>query len=431
MSPNAKNFIIAAVVVLIACGLAAGGYLLGSSQQARTNPVAPVTPPTAPLNPQNAQSVGRLAPNAVAPPSHATLAQENQTPAFQPAVPKAEAKFNHFQVGNRNVKDILIDDGFVWVGTSGGVVRYEIKTSDYQLFDVRNGSLLANGVFHIGRLSNKRISVGTYGGGWSILDTTTGKWKNYNIPEGLADPFIYDVLEMKNGDLWLATWSGANRIRGGALDDRAKWDTFTVENTKGGLPNDWVYGLEEGKNGEVWMATEGGLARFKDEQWTHWTHESGLGAPYEQVKEVNQYMNDPAKTSSHHARQKEEQGLSKVTTAYNPNYIISLKVDNDGIVWCGTWGGGLARFDGEKWTNYTTADGLPANFIFMLHKDDKGTIWIGTSKGLARREGNGFKVMTMADGLFAENVFSLAAEENGTLWVGGFGGVARIFPTTP
>ncbi|MEO5331734.1 MAG: hypothetical protein H7839_06890 [Magnetococcus sp. YQC-5] len=435
MSSNAKTLIVAAIILLFAFSLAAGGYLMGMKQGSKVAVSTPTTVPPVALNPQNAQPVGRLQPGAVAPPSHASLLKENTEEPFKPAAPTPTpgAKFTHFQVGNRNVKDMVIDDGYVWVGTSGGVVRYEIKTNDYRLFDIRNGSLLANGVFHVGRLSGNRISVGTYGGGWSIMDTKTEKWTTYNIPNGLADPFIYDVLEMRNGDVWVATWSGANRIRAkdgvAPLDDRNQWDTFTVENTKGGLPNNWVYGLAEGKNGEVWIATEGGLARFKDDQWTHWTHEAGLGAPYEQVKEVNQYMNDPAKTSSHHAKQKEEQGLSKVTTAYNPNYIISLEVDNDGIVWCGTWGGGLARFDGEKWTNFTTAEGLPSNFIFMLRRDDKGTIWIGTSKGLARREGNGFKVLTMADGLFAENVFSLAAEENGTLWVGSFGGVARIFPS--
>ncbi|MBF0427463.1 MAG: regulator [Magnetococcales bacterium] len=425
---------IAAVVIIGACGLAAGGYLLGvntAGKTAKTATEAQIpTPQTgAPLNPQNAQSVGRLPPGSVAPPSHANIIKENPDGSIQAAPPtNPGAKFTHFQVGNRNVKDMLLDGNFIYVGTSGGVIRYDIKTNDYKLFDVRNGSLLANGVFHVGRLSGDRISVGTYGGGWSILDLKTEKWTTYNIPNGLADPFIYDVLELPNGDIWLATWSGANRIRGGALDDRTKWDTFTVENTKGGLPNDWVYGLAAGKNGEIWIATEGGLARFKDDQWTHWTHESGLGAPYDQVKDVNQYMNDPAKTSSHHAKQKEEQGLSKVTTAYNPNYIISLEVDKDGIVWCGTWGGGLARFDGEKWTNITTAEGLPSNFIFMLRLDEKGTVWIGTSKGLARREGDGYKVLTMADGLFAENVFSFASEGNGTIWVGSFGGVARIFP---
>jgi hypothetical protein len=35
------------------------------------------------------------------------------------------AKFVHFRVGNRNVKDILADGSVMWVGTSGGVIRYD------------------------------------------------------------------------------------------------------------------------------------------------------------------------------------------------------------------------------------------------------------------------------------------------------------------
>ncbi|NIP72696.1 MAG: regulator, partial [Gammaproteobacteria bacterium] len=127
-----------------------------------------------------------------------------------------------------------------------------------------------------------------------------------------------------------------------------------------------------------------------------------------------------------HARQKTEMGLEKVDVAYNPNYIVSLLVDQDGTVWCGTWGGGLARFDGSQWTNFTMADGLPANHIFMLYQDARGRLWIGTSKGLARREGDGFKVFTTHDGLFSDNVFSMATGLDQSFWVGSFGGVAHI-----
>ena len=55
-----------------------------------------------------------------------------------------DAKFTHFRVGERNVKRIFPDGDHIWVGTSGGVIRYNTKTDDYRLFDVRSG-LLANG----------------------------------------------------------------------------------------------------------------------------------------------------------------------------------------------------------------------------------------------------------------------------------------------
>ena len=126
----------------------------------------------------------------------------------------------------------------MWVGTSGGAIRHNIKTDDYKLYDSGNG-LLANSVFHLGKLDDQ-IVVGTYGGGMSLLDEKKGKWRTYNIPQGLGDAFVYDALKADKGDIWIATWSGTNRILGGNLDDSSKWDLFTVENTNGGLPNDWV-----------------------------------------------------------------------------------------------------------------------------------------------------------------------------------------------
>jgi len=213
--------------------------------------------------------------------------------------------------------------------------------------------------------------VGTYGGGLSVYDPERDAWTNYNIPQGLADQFVYDTQLDDRGDLWIATWSGANRVRGARLDDAAAWETFDVANTQGGLPNDWVYGVEKGPDGAIWFATEGGVARYRDGQWRHWTHEDGVGAPFEAVKDAIQFKSDPGAASRHHAQQKREQGLERVDVAYNPNYIVSLAVAADGTVWAGTWGGGLARYDGRRWTNYTTHDGLPANHVFMLYIDPR------------------------------------------------------------
>lgn len=376
----------------------------------------PGTPQAAPVHPpMNGAAV-----------QHPTVPQQPQEREGKVTVDPA-AKFTHFRVGNKNVKSIYLDGTVVWVGTSGGVVRYDTKDDSFKLFDARNG-LLSNGMFYVGRLKGM-LAVGTYGGGLSLLDEKTGKWKNYNIPEGLGDAFVYDVITASNGDIWIATWSGVNRIRGGNLDDRSKWDLFTVENTKGGVPNDWIYGLAEGKNGDIWLATEGGMARFANNKWENWNHAKGLGAPYAKVKDAIAFKNDPGKQSTHHAKQKQEMGLQGVDVAYNPNYVVSLEVDKQGTVWAGTWGGGLSRFDGKRWTNFTTAEGLPGNHVFMLHTDINGKLWIGTNNGLTFYQpdtGKFAKAMTTADGLFANNVFAMGSSAKGDLWVGSFGGVAHL-----
>jgi len=335
-----------------------------------------------------------------------------------------EAKsFSHFRVGDRNVKAMMMDGNILWVGTSGGVVRYDTAVDEYELLDIRSG-LLANGIFHINRIAG-RVAVGTYGGGLALLNPEGG-WDIYNVPEGLADAFVYSVLESPTGDIWIATWSGANRVRDGALDDPSKWDTFDVANTGGGLPNDWVYAVAQGKGDTIWFATEGGLARYQNGQWSNWKHEDGLGAPYEKVRSQISDTQDPANFSEHHARQKQEMGLQNVDVAYNPNYVVALTVSSDGTVWCGTWGGGLSHFDGSRWQTFTVEDGLPGNHVFMLYEDDNGHLWIGTNKGMARYNGRTFKHYTMEDGLFADNVFSMAVGQDGSFWVGSYGGVARL-----
>jgi len=333
-------------------------------------------------------------------------------------------RFTHFRVGNKNVKSIFADKGKMWVGTSGGVVRYDLTTDEFKLFDVKTG-LLSNGMFYVGRIQGK-LTVGTYGGGMSMLDEKTNTWKTYNIPEGLGDAFVYDVIETRNGDVWIATWSGVNRVKGGKLDDRSQWELHTVESTKGGLPNDWVYGLAEGKNGEIWLATEGGMARFENGQWENWNHSRGVGADYDKVRDDIAFKDDPGKASQHHAQQKRDMGLQDVDQAYNPNYIVALEVDKDGSVWAGTWGGGLAHYVDGQWQNTTTKEGLPGNHVFMLHRDRHDRLWIGTNNGLALMQDGGFKVLKTQDGLFANAVFSMATTEDGDLWIGSYGGVAHI-----
>jgi len=388
---------------------------------------------------EEGNAMGGVKPAAVMPPGHPPVGTGSQT-ASQPsgnsdngrAVEDPKAKFTHFRVGNINVKSIFLDGKDLWVGTSGGVIHYNTATDEFRRYDHGDG-LLSRGIFNIGKLDG-RIVAGTYGGGMSLLDDASGKWENYNVPNGLADAFVYKVLKASNGDTWIATWSGANRIRGGDLNDRSKWDVYTVENTKGGLPNNWVYSLEEGKNGEIWVATEGGPARFKNGKWKAWSHDKdGVGASFDTIKNDPKFGADPAQFSEHHAQQARDMGLEGMSGAgaFNPNYIVSMEVDDDGVVWCGTWGGGLARFDGKKWHNYTMADGLPGNLIFMLHRDPSGELWIGTNNGVAvlsgeKPEAKNIKVMTTKDGLLSNTVFSMATDEDGSKWLGHFGGVTHL-----
>jgi ligand-binding sensor domain-containing protein len=397
-----------AIVVLVAMG----AYALGRYQQREETGAGTFARAPADAGGQDMSSEQEALPQG-----HPETAGQRQGAGASSATGYAQ----HFRVGSANVKALLADGEHIWVGTSDGLIRYTPSQERYRKYDNTSG-LLSDGIFSLGKVKGE-IWAGTYGGGLSVLDPHTERWRNYNIPNGMADAFVYDVLETRSGDIWIATWSGANRVLDGDMDNVESWLLYTVENTGGGLPNDWVYGLSEGVNGEIWVATEGGVARFAEETWTHWTHADGLGAPYEQVEADMPFRNDPGEVSAHHARQKVEQGLEDIKVAYNPNYIVSLAVDRQGHVWAGTWGAGVSRYDGQSWRTFTVADGLPGNHIFALGEDNEGSIWIGTSRGLARYDTERFVTYGKADGLFTEIIFSIEFAANGATWLGGLGGV--------
>ena len=66
------------------------------------------------------------------------------------------------------------------------------------------------------------------------------------------------------------------------------------------------------------------------------------------------------------------------------NSVHSVLLDRDGFLWAGTEGG-LSRFDGRTFTNYTSdpldSNSLGGNLIVELFQDRLGLIWIAIEDG--------------------------------------------------
>jgi ligand-binding sensor domain-containing protein len=56
--------------------------------------------------------------------------------------------------------------------------------------------------------------------------------------------------------------------------------------------------------------------------------------------------------------------------------------DRAGFLWVGTEGG-LFRYDGARFHQFTYNDGLPGMVINALSEDRSGTLWAGSGPGLA------------------------------------------------
>lgn len=332
-------------------------------------------------------------------------------------------KTDEFSLNTRNVKVIRSAGQDLWIGTADGVLRYDTTTANkYEIFDNQN-VLLSNGIFGIVLDGNDNPWIMTYGGGLSHFD---GKqWYNINTPQGLCDSFVYDLKFDDKDTLWIATWSGVNRVRGD-LYSRQSWESFTKKNTKGGLIDDWVYDIEIGPDGRVWFGTESGISVFDGKKWKSWNHANGLGAGIERVRQDNTGSMSEFQ-GTHHATH--AQDLPNVKNAdFRPNYVVSMLLDAKGRLWIGTWGGGLSLFDTrtEKFRNFTVQDGLPGNYILSIEEGPYGDLWIGSNGGLSRFDGKTFLNYSQVNGLIGAFAFSIEFAPDQSLWMGSHSGMNRF-----
>ena len=63
-----------------------------------------------------------------------------------------------------------------------------------------------------------------------------------------------------------------------------------------------------------------------------------------------------------------------VKDGLSQSQVYSLYQDDKGYLWIGTVGGGINIYDGTKFKNLTTDDGLAGNLIFSIVKDNKGNM---------------------------------------------------------
>ncbi|MCG3115797.1 MAG: hypothetical protein LLH30_08985 [Candidatus Manganitrophus sp. SA1] len=338
--------------------------------------------------------------------------------------PEAASLWTGWQIGQVVIRALAVQGDEVWIGTSNGLIRFNRKSETHQIYNTKSG-LLSNVVVSIRFDSKGSAWIGTYGGGLSRLDggawehftpygrgpkTYGSEWVLYNPKNGLGDLWVYDLLFEPNGTMWVATWKGASRF------DGKGFVTYTMDD---GLVDKWVYTIEREPSGVLWFGTEGGVNRFDGKTMKGWTHRDGLGAAVGNSKASPPSGDEYEEGPAHHQQDRKENQEA------NPNYVISSAIDGDGIKWFGTWGGGLSRFDGKRFKNYTTADGLAGNIVNAIEIDKQGVMWIGTNKGVSRFDGKSFKNFNTMSGLLGDYVYSIAIDPDGNKWFGTFGGVSR------
>ncbi len=107
------------------------------------------------------------------------------------------------------------------------------------------------------------------------------------------------------------------------------------------------------------------------------------------------------------------------------NLILSLYTDNWGNIWCGTFDGGLLRFNPETsiMESYNEQSGLANNNVLSIG-GSKRAIWVGTLGGVSKislDEGGKVKEVKSYDqahGVSVQYIYSVHVRDNGDVYIG-------------
>ena len=122
-------------------------------------------------------------------------------------------------------------------------------------------------------------------------------------------------------------------------------------------------------------------------------------------------------------------------SSISSNDVFTIYEDSNGIFWVGTFGGGLNKFDREsgKFTNYKNITGdstsLSQDKVWIIYEDSKGNLWIGTSGGginIFDRVSQKFTRYehneSNLSSISSNNITDICEDAYGNLWVSTLGG---------
>jgi signal transduction histidine kinase/ligand-binding sensor domain-containing protein len=339
-------------------------------------------------------------------------------------------------------------DGFLWVGTNEGLVRFDGRHFTRIQFLPQASAILVNA---LAEAPDGALWVGTRGGlaripsgGSSDPEHTISSL--YHPGSGDGD-FVQCLHFSRNGDLFVGTLTGLYRFDHGVFSaiipklwtsriEEASNGNLLVITSQGfvewdgkqiiwhpglaarlGVAEYGIFHVIEDHAGTIWYCTQAGVARqvggsierlepyganvvyrlYEDPQGTIWFFQSG--------------------------------SLCRVTAAgrqvVEPNfYARYLTFDRDGDLWAGTRGQGLFRLKHQAVNMFTAADGLPPLGVptAVLASTD-GKLWVGNNcGGLSWFDGQRFHTYSEKDGLTNSCVFSLAQDHNHDILIGTHGG---------
>jgi signal transduction histidine kinase/ligand-binding sensor domain-containing protein/CheY-like chemotaxis protein len=268
-------------------------------------------------------------------------------------------------------------DGYVWLGTQAGLVRFDgVRFTAYDRHNTPE--LVIDRIRALAEGPDGSLWIGTDGAG--LVRLRNGRFSRLTREQGLPSDVVFSLHVDTAGLLWI----------GGAAGGLARYDgrTITAIQLPASLRPHYVRAIQSTDDGGVWIGSDGGgVARYQNGRFEQLTAAQGLPS----------------------------------------NVVWPLLRTRDGALWIGTYGSGAARYHRGAITRYSKQSGLPSDIVSSLFEDRDGNVWIGTSRGLVRRSARGLETLTEHEGIASDWIQSIAEDREGSLWIGtNGGGLSRL-----
>ncbi len=301
-------------------------------------------------------------------------------------------------------------DGNLWIGTNRGLCR--LSGGRLSSLSSRDG-LSGDAVNCLFEDRDGSLWVGTEQGGLNRL--RDAPFAVFGVPEGLPADVVWTVHEDLDGAIWVGGYGErVARVLGGRVE------TFELP---GDRVNDRVSTLARDGSGTLWAGTLTGLV-FRAGRFRRY---EGPGVPGGAVRCLLVDRSGRLWVGT-------TEGLGCVgagcprplgTVDGLPSGVVRvLHEDSSGRLWAGT-DSGLGRLEGGRVVAFNPKEGpLP---VWAIHEAEGGVLWLGTpGKGLVRFDGASFRRITAADGLFDDVVYTVLGDASGRLWMSSNNGVFRL-----
>lgn len=294
-------------------------------------------------------------------------------------------------------------DGYLWLGTQGGLVRFDgarftsysaATTPGIQTERVHAVFVTRDGTLWLGQVSG---AVGRKVG---------DRFEAIVPPPAEPVPFelISSFAESADGAVWFA-YERAPRV---TRWQNGRLTTFTPAD---GLPDGALGTVQATHDGEIWFANSNGCAVFDGSRFRALDPESG-GAVHLAPARAGGMWAARGNRLLHYARDHTRRHM----TDLGGLYVHGLFEDSAETLWIETNMTGLLRYrDGE-----IVRVPVAGTSISAVFEDRERNLWVGRqSGGLNRVRPRQFFLRQAKDGVYEDETYSVAEDGHGRIWLSG------------